>query len=565
MGLLRSEAWSTQETKEIAAAAQAAAKAEQKRKKDEAKEKRDASSFKGSGVWSRWAYVSDEEFARKQAQKFMVTSGTRRGGRFRDSEDEEEMRRLAEEQRRADRAAAGIAEVNMDALRQPEANQEDVSANGEAEWEDASAVAGPSGTTGSADEDEEDDVDDLNTPPVPLFSARKRNSTKWQGPEIPKTGGKPRTKRGRPPGTGKHQKKAAAAARAAEKRIHRKRTEKLAEVSESTQRSVSFGNKSRIQVVKTEEGMSGDSADALRQGSSSLENKGKARAVVGWEPPVQQETTVVPAPFRLPLPYQARVGLSSIVNGPAPVSRSLPLVEKPSSSTVGIRRTSLTPLHQISRSGPSPNSRSTPSVKRPSTTSTKVIDVSSPPRSVRRIRLFQSAGSQAEPIDLDQSPVIGARALSPVTVPDSESDLDEETASVMPSGSKLGNSRVANGFERGVASPGSIPNSPDRRVSHSSALPFFQAIPIKNETILGGEKEKESVDDASPHGSSSHTLSLPEHIGITSDDELEEEIEVRMSMTVSEADEEEELERYRVSPNRPYTVVGEDVDVTSRF
>ncbi|WVW82256.1 hypothetical protein I302_104262 [Kwoniella bestiolae CBS 10118] len=104
---LREAAWSAQEAKEAAAEAREAAlkaqkeaKEEERRLRVEEKKKRDAKNIKGSGVWSRYAYLTEEEIKKKEAEKNQVLSGTRRGGRFRAREDEEEMKKLAEERAR---------------------------------------------------------------------------------------------------------------------------------------------------------------------------------------------------------------------------------------------------------------------------------------------------------------------------------------------------------------------------------------------------------------------------------------------------------------------------------
>ncbi|WWC86217.1 uncharacterized protein L201_001090 [Kwoniella dendrophila CBS 6074] len=100
---LREAAWSAQEAKEAAIEAKELAhkllletRAKAKLQRAEEKRKRDAKNIKGSGVWSRYAYISEDEILKKEAEKNQVLSGTRRGGRFRAKEDEEEMKKLAE-------------------------------------------------------------------------------------------------------------------------------------------------------------------------------------------------------------------------------------------------------------------------------------------------------------------------------------------------------------------------------------------------------------------------------------------------------------------------------------
>lgn len=106
----RSAAWAAQDALEQAIiarveAAQAAARRreENKLRRLEEKKKRDENTVKGSGVWSRYAYVTSEEWERQIAEKNTVTSGTRRGGKFRGADDEEEMKRLAEERQKRER------------------------------------------------------------------------------------------------------------------------------------------------------------------------------------------------------------------------------------------------------------------------------------------------------------------------------------------------------------------------------------------------------------------------------------------------------------------------------
>jgi len=99
---LRLNAWNDQLAKEAIELAKEEAKAKIKREKEEAKEAKkrlDAKTVKGSGVWSRYEYLSVDELKKRTEEKWAVTSGTRRGGTFRDKKDEEEMKKLAEVQR----------------------------------------------------------------------------------------------------------------------------------------------------------------------------------------------------------------------------------------------------------------------------------------------------------------------------------------------------------------------------------------------------------------------------------------------------------------------------------
>jgi hypothetical protein len=94
---LREAAWTAQDTVEKHARAVEEAKEAAKQRKLDTKRARDENRIKGSGVWQRYEYISEEEITRREAAKHAVTSGTRRGGRFRAEAEEAEARRLAEQ------------------------------------------------------------------------------------------------------------------------------------------------------------------------------------------------------------------------------------------------------------------------------------------------------------------------------------------------------------------------------------------------------------------------------------------------------------------------------------
>lgn len=71
-----------QEEAAAAAAEAARAKVEEKKRAREEKKRRDESRIKGSGVWSRYEYITEEELRRREEAKWAVTSGTRRGRQF---------------------------------------------------------------------------------------------------------------------------------------------------------------------------------------------------------------------------------------------------------------------------------------------------------------------------------------------------------------------------------------------------------------------------------------------------------------------------------------------------
>jgi len=174
--LLRNEAWSQQEAEEQAVwarveqAEQAKKRREEARaKKMEEKRKRDANKIKGSGVWSKYEYVTAEELERRIQEKNMVTSGTRRGGRFRGAEEEEAMKALAEEKRQREEAKRrkreARAEERLRLLRAGHAVERD-----EEEGEVIMARA-ESDNDANVDDEEEEKVEDDYTAPSPLPAA----------------------------------------------------------------------------------------------------------------------------------------------------------------------------------------------------------------------------------------------------------------------------------------------------------------------------------------------------------------------------------------------------------
>ncbi|WVR05856.1 hypothetical protein IAU60_002882 [Kwoniella sp. DSM 27419] len=116
---LREAAWSAQETREAALKAQAEARAEAKRQREEAKRLRNEGKIRGSGVWSRYTYLTDEEVRKREEEKNRVTTGTRRGGRIRaDKAEEEELRKLAVEKAKAKATAEREAKAAREAAAQ---------------------------------------------------------------------------------------------------------------------------------------------------------------------------------------------------------------------------------------------------------------------------------------------------------------------------------------------------------------------------------------------------------------------------------------------------------------
>lgn len=111
---LREQAWALQVEKEESALAKQTARVEALRKRLDGKRKRDENRIKGSGVWSRYEYLSDTEVAQREAEKHAVLTGTRRGGRFRAVEDEEEMLELAKQKARRRKTSADEREEDGD-------------------------------------------------------------------------------------------------------------------------------------------------------------------------------------------------------------------------------------------------------------------------------------------------------------------------------------------------------------------------------------------------------------------------------------------------------------------
>ncbi|OCF39510.1 hypothetical protein I317_06669 [Kwoniella heveanensis CBS 569] len=139
---LREAAWSAQETKEAAIKAQLEAKEEAKRKRIEEKKARDQGKIKGSGVWQRYSYLTDEELKRREEEKHKVLSGTRRGGSFRAAKEEEEMKRLAEE-----RAKKQREEEEAELARLSQAESETQSQAGTDEAAETSTIANSSASS----------------------------------------------------------------------------------------------------------------------------------------------------------------------------------------------------------------------------------------------------------------------------------------------------------------------------------------------------------------------------------------------------------------------------------
>lgn len=94
---LRVAAWEQQETRELAIIAAAERREAAKRAREEARRKRNEGKIRGSGLWQRYEYQPIEEIEKRIRERTTVVSGTRRGGRYRQDSDEEDLARRAQE------------------------------------------------------------------------------------------------------------------------------------------------------------------------------------------------------------------------------------------------------------------------------------------------------------------------------------------------------------------------------------------------------------------------------------------------------------------------------------
>lgn len=94
---LRVAAWEQQETRELAAIAAQERRDAAKKAREEAKRKRNEGKIRGSGLWQRYEYQPVEEIEKRIRERTTVVSGTRRGGRYRQDSDEEDLARRAQE------------------------------------------------------------------------------------------------------------------------------------------------------------------------------------------------------------------------------------------------------------------------------------------------------------------------------------------------------------------------------------------------------------------------------------------------------------------------------------
>jgi hypothetical protein len=174
-GQLHEEAWTTQETIQNQLQAAEQAKIDAREKRLEAKRLLEENKFKGSGIWNRWQYIDDAEHERREAAKHAITTGTRRGRRFKANEDEEEEKRLAEKIAAERRAEARAVETDSDAERTDNEDvQTDSDADDEAdedeEAEDNEEQGGDRRQLQIEHEEEIEDVKPIISPPKAIIS-----------------------------------------------------------------------------------------------------------------------------------------------------------------------------------------------------------------------------------------------------------------------------------------------------------------------------------------------------------------------------------------------------------
>lgn len=123
---LRVAAWEQQETRELAAIAAQERRDAAKKAREEAKRKRNEGKIRGSGLWQRYEYQPVEEIEKRIRERTTVVSGTRRGGRYRQDSDEEDLARRAQEALNADiRREKGQQERNRRYRKKDQADSSD--------------------------------------------------------------------------------------------------------------------------------------------------------------------------------------------------------------------------------------------------------------------------------------------------------------------------------------------------------------------------------------------------------------------------------------------------------
>jgi hypothetical protein len=176
-GQLHEEAWTTQETIQNQLQAAEQAKIEAREKRLEAKRLLEENKFKGSGIWNRWQYIDDAEHERREAAKHAITTGTRRGRRFKANEDEDEEKRLAEKIAAERRAEARAVETDSDGVQtdnddvQTDSDADDEADEDEEEGEDNEEEGGDRPQLQTEHEEEMEDVKPIISPSKGAYSA----------------------------------------------------------------------------------------------------------------------------------------------------------------------------------------------------------------------------------------------------------------------------------------------------------------------------------------------------------------------------------------------------------
>jgi hypothetical protein len=131
---LREAAWASdmayQEGLDMARMQQEA-RLEEKRLAREAKKARDAEKVKGSGLWSRYVYITEEEVQRREQERNALTLGTRRGGRYKredmEGTPEREMREVREAMRKEwDEEEKAVGKLRMESWKEEQAVEMEV-------------------------------------------------------------------------------------------------------------------------------------------------------------------------------------------------------------------------------------------------------------------------------------------------------------------------------------------------------------------------------------------------------------------------------------------------------
>jgi hypothetical protein len=153
----RVQQWEWQEEHDKLAEEMARQREERKQQRLQEKLDRDKNKIRGTGLWSRYEVIADEEIERRIAEKNTVVTGTRSGRRFTvaksDDEDEDLIARAQEalnkDRERELQAQAKAREYREEAKKRDEAKRREVEKQQRrqailAKVETANAVAGPS-------------------------------------------------------------------------------------------------------------------------------------------------------------------------------------------------------------------------------------------------------------------------------------------------------------------------------------------------------------------------------------------------------------------------------------